>query len=85
MSEGFYSSPDKLSFPQAESLVLDFLWDMGDQKSHVTSVDVLKHSEYPNDAHNRRRVRKALSDACTPTDDHWSGRKVFRVPPEVDL
>lgn len=83
MSEGFYDDPDRLDYPQAERLVRRYL--RGHQRPQVTSVDVLKWSDYPNDRHNRKRVYDTLSRLCIETDSNWAGRTVFQVPEGIEL
>lgn len=85
MSEGsdFFDDSSKLTYPQADRLVADYIEERGSMKARVTSRDVLNWSEAPDTVHNKRRVHDALSRPCEPTDANWAGRTVFELPADT--
>ena len=80
----FYQDPSKLTFPEADRVVDEYLHEMAAQRKHTTTVAVLRWSEMPNTIHNRNRIHDALSRVCVVTDETWSGRTVFRLTNEND-
>lgn len=76
----FYENAEKLTYPEADQLVDEYLAEMATQREHTTSVAVLRWSERPNTVHNRKRVHDALRRVCEVTGEKWAGRTVFRIP-----
>lgn len=79
---GFYEADDKITYPDADRLVGEYLDERGAERARVTSRDVLEWSEVPDSLHNQRRVHDALKQLCTALESDWAGRTVFRVPAE---
>lgn len=77
----FYDDPDRLSYPEAETLVREYLRKT--QRERTTSVGVLDWSDYPNTHHNRRRVFEELQRYATPMDIQRGGRRLFDIPEEI--
>jgi len=78
MSE-FFEDSDKITYPDADGIVADYLEERAADRVRVTSRDVLEWSEVPDTSHNQRRIHDALTRLCEPTEANWAGRTVFRV------
>lgn len=76
---GFFEDPDKLTYPEADRLVAEYLSENG-ERPRTTSRDVLRWAEVQDTPHNQRRVHDALQRVCEPTDANWAGRTVFEIP-----
>lgn len=81
---GFFEDDDKLTYPQADRLVGEYVAEKGEQRAQATSREVLEWAAVPDTAHNQRRVHDALTRLCDPLDANWAGRTVFELPNEVN-
>lgn len=83
MSE-FYSDPERITYPEADRIVDEYVAARGAQRARTTSRDVLGYGDVPNNAHNQRRVHDALSRRCEPLEANWAGRTVFQLPNDTE-
>lgn len=81
---GFFEDGEKITYPEADRLVDEFIAEMGSQKAQATSRDILEYHEVPDITHNQRRVHDALTQCCVPTEANWAGRTVFELPADSD-
>lgn len=76
---GFFQSDGRITYPEADRLVEEYLSRASVEKATVTSRDVLRWSDYPDDRANQRRVHDALKRVCEPIGKNWAGRTLFEV------
>lgn len=77
---GYFDDPDKITYPEADRIVSEYLDEKAGQRSRTTSHTVSQWADLPGNLHNKKRLHDALSRLCEETGDKWAGRTVFRVP-----
>lgn len=78
MGESYYQD-GRLSWPEAESLVDDFISETRKTASTCTTTEVLQQYNEEVSNHNIRRVHDALQDRCVVLRDD-SKRTRFEIP-----
>lgn len=84
MTSEFFEDGSKITYPQADRLVAEYIDERGGQRARVTSREVLDFGEVPDTAHNQQRAHDALRRLCEPLEENWAGRTVFRLPNQRD-
>jgi len=80
MTDSFYSDDGRISYPEADRIVTEYIDERAGQKPRTTSRRVLEWADLPDNLHNQRRIHDALSRFCVPLDTDWAGRTVFQLP-----
>lgn len=75
----FFEDGSKITYPEADRIVEEYVDERGAQRPRTTSRDVLDWADVPDTPHNQRRVHDALTRLCEPLDVNWAGRTVFRL------
>lgn len=76
----FFEDDSKITFPEADRIVGEYIDARGGERTRTTSRDVLDWAEVPDTPHNQRRIHDGLTRFCEPLDANWAGRTVFRLP-----